>query len=146
MTDGEKQWLKQKYEQILPEQATLYIPTKTDVEHFFCSPAHIAVVAQIEEEEAQEIIDSVLDANQAPLAAKLAKKRVDLSFKALKAFQDRASTDDLVANGVGFDLALGKLLMPKILNELQAGGTPVGDLLTPSAALIDAELEALAPE
>jgi ABC-type cobalamin transport system ATPase subunit len=146
MTGAEKQWLTNRYEQILPEHATLYISPLTDIEHFFCGAAHVAAVAQIEEEEAQKVIDAVLAANQAVFAAKLAKKRVDLAFKALKTFADRASTDDLVANGIGFELALGKLLMPKIIDELQARGTPVGDLTTPSEALVHQQLEALAPE
>ena len=57
MTAPEKVWLSERYEQILPDHATLYISPLTDIEHFFCVPAHVAAIAQIEEEEAQEVVN-----------------------------------------------------------------------------------------
>jgi predicted ATPase len=146
MTDNEKEWLRQKYEQFLPDNTTMYIASLTDVEHFFCTPAHVAAVAQIEEDEAQDVVDEVVNENQGLLGAKLGKKRVDLSFKALKTFAGRAATDDIVANGVTFEMSLGKLLMPHIINKLQERGTPVAELTQPSAALVREDLQALAPE
>ena len=146
MTDAEKQWLRERSEDHLPENATLYISPLTDVEHFFCTPAHVASVAQIAEEEAQGIVDEVVAANQALLAAKLTKKRNDLKFKALKNCPVRAETDDLVEDGLEFEMSLGKLLMTRIKAKLHDNGYPVGDLIAPSEALINDELEAFAPD
>jgi predicted ATPase len=146
MTDTEKAWLRERYEQILPENATMYIAPLTDVEHFFCTPSHVAAVAQIDEEEAQDIVDAVLQENQGLLGAKLGRKRVDLAFKPLKTYANRASTDSLVANGVTFEMALGKLLIPRIIEKLALHGTPIAELTQPSAALVREDLQALAPE
>lgn len=146
MTANEKHWLRQRYEQTLPENAIMYISPLTDVEHFFCTPGHVAAVAQIDEEEAQDVVDEVVQEKQGLLGAKLGKKRVDLAFKALKTFADRSDTEDLVANGVSFEMSLGKLLMPRIIQKLQERGTPAPDLVQPSAALIREDLQGLAPE
>lgn len=146
MTDAEKTWLREKYEQILPENATMYIAPLTDIEHFFCTPSHVAAVAQIDEEEAQDIVAEVVQENQGLLGAKLGKKRVDLAYKALKTNANRASTDSLVANGIAFEMALGKLLLPRIIEKLAQHGTPVAELTQPSAALVREDLQALAPE
>lgn len=140
MTEDEKTWLLEKYGKELPENATMFISPYTDVEHFFCTVKHIAAVAQIGEEEASDIIDHVLNAHQGLLGAKLAKKRNDLRFKALRNCNQRASTDNLVAAGVPFELALGKIMLPRILAELNQRGYPVGELTEQSEAL---ECEAL---
>lgn len=145
MTSVEKEWLTEKYEKELPDGATLYISPLTDIEHYFCTAAHVAAVAQIETEEAQTIIDTVVNRDQALLAAKLAKKRIDLKFKALKPCPHVKSTDDLVKDGISFEFSLGKLLMPRIIALLAENGTPVGELTSPSNALVDAKLTALAP-
>ncbi|MFC7499101.1 AAA family ATPase [Enterovirga sp. GCM10030262] len=135
MTDDEKTWLREKYTNELPENATLYISPYTDVEHFFCVPGHVAHVAQMPEEEAFAIVSEVVGENQAILGAKLARKRNDLKFKSLRNCPNRASTDDLVEDGIGFDMSLGKLLSPKIMAKLHENGYPVGELTVPSAAL-----------
>jgi hypothetical protein len=140
MTTQEKEWLLSRYQDNLPESAKMYISPYTDVEHFFCQPAHIASVAQIGEEEASEIVDSIVGNNQAPLAAKLAKKRADLRFKALRNCPDPASTDDIVANGISIEFSLGKILMSKVIAELHDRNYPVGELTVPSEALHDAIL------
>lgn len=145
MTAAEREWLRARYEQSLPENATMYIAPMTDVEHFFCTPPHVAAVAELDEEEAQELVDAVVQENQGMLGAKLGKKRVDLAFKALKGFAGRASTDNLVANGVTFEMSLGKLLRPLIMAKLQEQGVS-RELVQPSAALIREDLQALAPE
>lgn len=140
MTEDEKEWLREKYAGELPEKATLFISPYTDTEHFFCVPAHVAAVAQMSEEEAFELINDVLDENQALIGAKIAKKRNDLKFKALRNCPNRAATEDLVENGVGFEMALGKLLAPKIIQKLHAEGYPVSDLVIESDALQNDEL------
>jgi len=146
MTGPEKAWLQEKYQQTLPENAVMYISPLTDIEHFFCTPGHVAAVAQIDDEEAQDIVSEVVNNNQGLLGAKLGKKRVDLAFKALKSFAGRANTENLVAHGVTFEMSLGKLLMPRIVQRLQDHGAAVADLVQPSAALIREDLQALAPE
>lgn len=137
MTDAEKAWLKDKYADALPDGATLYISPFTDIEHFFCNPLHIANVAQISEEDATNLVEGIVNDNQAMLAGKLAKKRNDLKFKALRNCNIRASTDDLLETGIGFSMSLGKILAPKIQERLNDEGYPVGDLIVTSGALSD---------
>lgn len=137
MTDDEKEWLSEKYDNEMPEGATLFISPHTDIEHYFCQPAHVALVAQISEAEAGTIVEGVLADSQAALAAKLAKKRGDLKFKALRKCPIRASTDDIVENGVEFEMALGKLLISRIGTALAENGNAVGELSVNSEALSD---------
>jgi hypothetical protein len=52
------------------------------------------------------------------------------------------STDDVIAQGLGFDLSLGKILLPKIMEALHENGHAVGNLIVPSDALRDDVLTA----
>jgi len=49
MTPEERQWTIERYNKILPDRAEMFVSTLTDIEHFFCSPAHIAEVCNIDE-------------------------------------------------------------------------------------------------
>lgn len=135
MTDQEKEWLRKKYEGELPNNAMMYVSDYTDIEHFFCKPAHVASVAHIDEEEAVEIVNQVILENQAILGGKLAKKRADLKYKSLRNCPVKVATDDLLEDGIGFNLSLGKLLAPRIASKLHDRGYPIAELTVTSEAL-----------
>jgi energy-coupling factor transporter ATP-binding protein EcfA2 len=143
MTEDEKSWLKDKAASALPTGSSLYISRFTDIEHSFCEPKHIAHVANITEKEAQEIVDYCINADQARLAVKATQKRSDLKIKSQRGNTDFSSTEKLLTNGVPFDLALGSLLMPKILRELEKRGHAVQKLSVASPYIADFDFAAL---
>ena len=140
MTDEEKTWLKGKAAQALPENASLYISKYTDIEHSFCDYRHIAKVADIEEAEALEIVNACLEKNQARLAVKGTHKRADLKNKSQKGNQDFSSTEKIFGSGVPFEMALGSILLPSVLDELKVRGHPVGRLDVPSEYVADFDI------
>jgi hypothetical protein len=143
MTQAEKDWLLERANALLPDRAELYISKHTDIEHYFCSPEHIAEVAHIDIAEARDIVQTCITADQARLAVKATNKRNDLKNKSQKGNPNFESTERLLADGVQFEMALGSLLLPKILSELDRRGHPVRQLNVASAHIADFDFSAL---
>ena len=143
MTPEEKAWLKGKAAKELPSDATLFISRYTDIEHGLCDPAHIALVTGLPLEDAQALVADAVAENQARLASKATSKRSDLKFKVLKDCDVSASSDALFKNGLTFDFALGKLLLPRVREKLSARGFGSVDLNVESNVLADSDLAAI---
>jgi hypothetical protein len=141
MTPDEREWALSKYADILPKRAVMFISTLTDVEHFFCTPAHIAEVCEIDEDEAFSIVENVIDENQARLSSKLTRKREDLKFKILRNYAKRKSTDHIIKDRVSFHYSLGKILLPRLETKLRDHGYEFSSLLQASDALVISEIQ-----
>jgi hypothetical protein len=140
MTRAERDWARLRYEAILPERSSIYISELTDVEHVFCRPKHVARICDIEEDEAEQIVQRAIDENQAKLASKLTRKRDDLKFKILKSCPNRASIEDVIGDEVSFDFSLGKLLLPMVEKIVRDSGYALDTLIAESDSLIIDEL------
>ncbi|WAT18000.1 AAA family ATPase [Aurantiacibacter sp. MUD11] len=141
MTPAERQWATDRYQKALPERAEIYISERTDIEHHFCAPEHIADLAEIELQEAEEILDHVIAQNQGRLSAKFAQKRSDLKFKILRNFNDRESTENIVGDNLSFDYALGKILLPKLTDEIRLREIQLATLVRESDGLFVQQLQ-----
>jgi energy-coupling factor transporter ATP-binding protein EcfA2 len=146
LTENEKNWLRAKAARVLPANTTYLIGSLTDIEHYFCRPAHIASIYGISGEEAQSAVDAVILKNQAWLSAKLVKKRSDIKNKSLRGCDVWTSTDDLTGNGIEFEFAYGKALVGKILNELKGRRLPTRDLYSHSDNLCHDDFTGLFPD
>lgn len=135
MTPDERDWALSRYAEILPERAVMYISTLTDIEHFFCTPAHVAEVCEIDDDEAFSIVENVIDENQARLSSKLTRKRDDLKFKILRNYEKRKNIDNVIKDRVSFHYSLGKILLPKLESKLREQGYEFASLFEASDAL-----------
>jgi hypothetical protein len=137
MTDAEKVWWIENESKRLPDRTTVFVTPFTDIEHAFCRPLHISAVYGIPIEDAQIMVDAVIAANSAPMAAEFAQKRSNLKDTALRKKENVPSAVDLLAHGVQFEQVKGKRLLPLILAALQvAGHNPMHLTQTGSAALV----------
>lgn len=137
MTGAEKDWWIENESKKLPDRTTVFVTPFTDVEHAFCRPQHISAVYGISVEDAQMMVDAVISANSAPMAAEFAQKRSNLKDTALRKMDNVPSAVDLLAHGVQFEQVKGKRLLPLILSALQgAGHNPMHLTQTGSAALV----------
>ena len=141
MTDAEKDWWIENESKKLPDRTTVFVTAFTDVEHMFCLPEHIAAVYDISAQEAQVMVDAVIAANSATMAAEFAQKRSNLKDTALRKMENVPSAVDLLADGVQFAQVKGKRLLPLVLNALQgAGRNPMHLTQTGTAALVQPPL------
>jgi len=144
MTVAERAWATAKYEEGLPERAKIFISCLTDIEHFFCRPEHVAQVLGIETNDAEEILNETLQELQAKLASKITRKRLDLKHKILRTNPNRATTDQVIGDAVGFEFALGKLLLPRLEDKLRDRGYQFESLSQITEELFVQELAELA--
>lgn len=143
MTQKEKAWLKGKAAKELPSGAKLYISKFTDIEHGLCDPSHISEVAGISIKDATDLVSEAVSENQARLASKATLKRSDLKFKVLRDCDVTISSEKLFKNGITFEYALGKILLPRVREKLSERGLGSLDLNVVSSALSDPDLKAI---
>lgn len=137
MTDAEKAWWIENESKKLPDRTTVFVTPLTDIEHTFCRPEHISAVYGIPLEDAHALVNAVIAANTAAMAAEFAQKRSSVKDTALRKMENPPSAVDLLANGVQFEQVKGKRLLPLVLNALQgAGHNPMHLTQTASAALV----------
>lgn len=137
MTDVEKTWWIDNESKKLPDRTTVFVTPFTDIEHTFCRPEHISEVYGINGNDARLMVETVIVANAATMAAEFAQKRSSLKDTALRKMENVPSAVDLLANGVHFEQVKGKRLLPLILSALQAAGhNPMHLTQTGSAALV----------
>lgn len=129
----------------------IFVPPLCDIEAYYCSPAHIAMIYEISETEAQQILNEVISQNEPEFRTKFRTKRQEANGKFWK---DGGSpnTSELWPESEPGDLArvYGKKLMSCLndrLKDLPGGrksleGKPSEDLLILlRGALVEAGLD-----
>jgi hypothetical protein len=100
-------------------------------------PEHISAVYGITVEDARAMVDAVIAANSAMMAAEFSQKRSNLKDTALRKMTNVPSAVDLLAHGVQFEQVKGKRLLPLVLTALQsAGHNPMHLTQMASSALV----------
>jgi energy-coupling factor transporter ATP-binding protein EcfA2 len=120
MLPDEVTWYKTKEAAKLPARCELFVTPLSDVEHQYCQPEHISEALNIPLENARSIVNAILAANGASLAADFANKRADLKSKALKGKDGTPSATDLLKAQIAFEYVKGKRLFGLLCNELTA--------------------------
>lgn len=118
MLPDEIAWYKDRERQKLPSRCELFLTPWTDVEHQFCRPEHLSSTLGITLDQAKQIIEGIIAANNASLAADFTNKRSDLKQKVLKAKEDVPSAASLLGAQIGFDYVKGKRLFGLLNTEL----------------------------
>lgn len=118
MRPDEVVWYKAKETTKLPNRCELFVTPLTDVEHQFCKPEHVSAALNISLDSARQIVDGLISANNASLAADFTNKRSDLKNKILKAKDNVPSAADLLGAQIAFEYVKGKRLFGLLSAEL----------------------------
>jgi energy-coupling factor transporter ATP-binding protein EcfA2 len=141
----EIEWYRSREASKLPDRCTLFFTPLTDIEHQFCQPVHIAGALSIPFEQADAIVESLIDANAAKLAMEFAQKRTDLKSKILRERENVPSATDLAHQRISFKQVKGKRLWGLLHQALMAQQQNPMHLLTKqTVALKIEELSAFA--
>jgi hypothetical protein len=96
----------------------LFVTPLTDVEHQFCKPEHVAGALGLSLEDARQIVEGIIAANNASLAAYFTNKRSDLKSKILKTMDNVPSAANLLGAQIAFEYVKGKRLFGLLNVEL----------------------------
>ena len=116
MLPDEIEWYKAKEHPNLAGRCELFITPLTDIEHQFCQPEHLAIALNISPQAATAILDQIIVANNASLAADFTNKRAELKSKILREKDNVPSAADLLGAQISFTQIKGKRLFG-ILNQ-----------------------------
>ena len=122
MLAEEVAWYVNREAAKLPDRCELFVTPLTDVEHQFCQPEHLAGALKITAEDARNIIDRIIVAHNASLAADFTNKRAELKSKLLKQKEDVPSAADLLGGQISFAFVKGKRLFGLLTAELSKLG------------------------
>lgn len=118
MRPDEVTWYKAREAGKLPDRCELFVTPLTDVEHQFCKPEHVAGALGISLEDALQIVEGIIAANNASLAADFTNKRSDLKNKVLKTMDNVPSAANLLGAQIAFEYVKGKRLFGLLNGEL----------------------------
>lgn len=118
MLPDEVEWYKAREANKLPDRCQLFITPLTDVEHQFCKPEHISAALKIPLEQAKQIVEGIIAANNASLAADFTNKRSELKNRTLKSKEKVPSAADLLGAQIEFEHVKGKRLFGLLIDEL----------------------------
>lgn len=118
MLPDEVAWYKAREAIKLPDRCALFVTPLTDIEHQFCKPEHVSASLGISLDDARQIIDGTIAANNASLAADFTNKRSELKSRILKAKDNVPSAVDLLGAQISFEQVKGKRLFGLLNNEL----------------------------
>jgi hypothetical protein len=130
MLPDEVSWYTATEKEKLPDRCELFVTPLTDIEHQFCKPDHLAISMEISPEEARNILDGIIVANNASLAGDFANKRAELKNKVLRTKENVPSAVDLMGAKIAFEHVKGKRLFGLLNIELQQLGHNPMRLLT----------------
>jgi hypothetical protein len=126
----EIEWYRAREASKLPARCKLFLTPLTDIEHQFCQPAHIADALNMTVEQANALIDGLIEASGAKLAMEFSQKRADLKAKILREKDDVPSATDLVGQRISFEQVKGKRMWGLLNQALAAQAQNPMHLLT----------------
>lgn len=145
MNDDEISRLRQKYALDKTPNMRLLVTTGSDVEAYFTSPEHLASVTGSSIEEMRTLIASVIQEHMVDFVLAFREKREEIKRDLYKHDPDTCpATNTLVTgNQIPAEKAVGKALLKRVRNRLQADGINGGNIIQPSAALEDPNIIAV---
>jgi hypothetical protein len=130
MLPEEIAWYRQREAGKMPGRCELFVTPLTDIEHQFCQAEHLAASLGISAQTARDIINRIIEANNASFAVDFANKRTDLRNKVLKDKDDVPSAQNLMGGLIEFSQIKGKRLFGILNTELPRQGYNPMHLLT----------------
>lgn len=116
----EKEWLVRRVSERLPDRSQLFVTPLSDVEHQFCKPEHIAAVFNMQQGDAEAIVQAAIAKISARLSALFANKRQHAKERVLRQKIDAPGAQDLLKGELPFEYAKGKALFGQIVQDLNA--------------------------
>lgn len=145
MSDDEVDRLRAKFALEQTPNMRLLVTRGSDIESYFIRPAHISAVTGKTLVEAQGLIEDVLHENMVEFVASFVRKRDEIRRDLYKADPENCPPVNTLINGnqIPVEKAVGKTLLKKVRQRLQAEGFNGGAVIQPSAALADADIAAI---
>lgn len=145
MSDEEINRLRTKFSLDQTPNMRLLITQGSDVEAFFTNPEHLAFVTGRDLGEMQALVENVVQQNMVEFVTAFIRKRDEIKRDLYKADPDACPAIETLIAGdqIPVEKAVGKRLLNKIKQRLQAEGINGGAVIQKSAALIDANLAAV---
>ena len=145
MSDGEIDRLRAKFSLEQTPNMRLLITRGSDVEAFFTSPDHLAFVTGRDPGEMQALIEDVLHQNMVEFVASFIRKRDEIKRDLYRGDPDACPPIDalIAGNQIPVEKAVGKTLLKRIRQRLQADGVNGGAVIQASEALIDPDVVAV---
>lgn len=142
MDDDEVERLRVKFQLGQAPNMRLLITQGSDVEAYFTRPDHIATITGRDHVEAQALIEDVLHQNMIEFVTAFTRKRDEIKRDLYKNDPHACpAVGTLIAgNQIPIEKAVGKLLLKRIRERLQAQGVNGGSLIQPTVALTDANV------
>jgi len=128
----------------------LLVTQGSDIESYFTRPNHVAAVMTSDIAEAQALVEDVLHQHMIEFVTAFINKRTEIKRTEIKRTLYKKdpeacpSTDDLIhGHQIPVEKAVGKLLLKRVKQRLQADGFNGGDIVRPTEALIDSNVSAI---
>jgi predicted ATPase len=145
MNDDEVERLRARFSLHQAPNMRLLITQGSDVEAYFTRPAHISDVTGRDLVDVQTLIGDVLHQNMIEFVTAFIRKREEIKRDLYKHDPNACpAIDTLIAgNQIPIEKAVGKLLLKRIRERLQAEGFNGGALSKPTPGLKDANVSAV---
>lgn len=144
MSDEEVGRLRQKYTLNQTPNMRLLITRGSDIESYFTTPEHLSEVTGQELAGMQSLVDDVMQLGMIDFVLAFRDKREEIKRDLYKRDPEACpSTNDLIAgNQIPVENAVGKILLKRIRDRLQANGINGGVVIQTSGALHDPNIAA----
>ncbi len=145
MLDDEVRRLKEKYQVLEKLNARLFVTKLSDIEAYFAQPEHISHCLAIPVQDARTLVEGTVLANSNEFVLRFRDKREEIKRNLYKADPENCPATDalLPGNQIPIEKAMGKLLLKRIVPQLQQMGHNGGALVFGSVALRDEGFQAL---
>ena len=123
----------------------LLITQGSDIESYFTRPAHVAEVMASDPAEAQALVENVLHEDMIEFVTAFINKRGEIKRTLYKKDPEACPDVNALINGhqIPVEKAVGKLLLKRVKQRLQAGGFNGGNIVRLTGALADPDIAAL---
>lgn len=145
MSDDEVERLRAQFDLDQVPNMRLLITQGSDIEAYFTRPDHVAEVMGSAPAEAQALVENILHENMIEFVTAFINKRGEIKRTLYKRDPEACPEIDALINGnqIPVEKAVGKLLMKRIKQRLQADGFNGGNIVQLTAALADPDVAAV---
>ncbi|MCX7378323.1 MAG: AAA family ATPase [Alphaproteobacteria bacterium] len=142
MDDNEVERLREKYKLDQTPNLRLLLTRGSDIESYFCSPAHISHVTKKPINEVSCLISDILSKNVVEFVLYFCEKREEIKRDLYKKDPDACPPTDKLVSGsyISPEHAVGKKLLKLLRARLQEQGIRTSGLLEMSPALRDEDI------
>ncbi len=145
MSDNEVERLRAQFGLDQALNMRLLITQGSDIESYFTRPDHVAEVMMSDPAEAQALVETVLHEDMIEFVTAFVNKRGEIKRTLYKKDPEACPEINALINGhqIPVEKAVGKLLLKRVKQRLQADGFNGGDIVRLTGALADPDVAAV---